>query len=114
LIRAIVELGADPSAFVKSLGSIEDSVDFYHSVPTIDVLVTLGLRRDNDLNRPIHRNDIKDVEFLSVAVPYCNIVVTERFWSHTVRAAGLDRRYDTIVISDLTEVPELLARAGCF
>ena len=53
-------------------------------------------------------NDLNDVTALSVAVPYCDVVVTERQWAHFVDVAQLDRRFNTTVISDLRKLPELL------
>jgi len=55
-------------------------------------------------------NDLNDVMALSVAVPYCDVVVTERQWAHFVGVAKLDRRFNTTVISDLRRLPELLGR----
>ena len=55
-------------------------------------------------------NDLNDVMALSVAVPYCDVVVTEGQWVHFVRAAKLDRRCKTKMISDLRRLPELLGR----
>ncbi len=55
-------------------------------------------------------NDLNDVMALSVVVPYCDVVVTERQWAHSVGVAKLDRRFNTTVISDLRKLPELLGR----
>jgi hypothetical protein len=54
------------------------------------------------------RNDLDDFGALAVAVPYCDVVVTERQWVHLIREARLDRRFGTVVLSDVRRLPEAL------
>ena len=51
---------------------------------------------------------MNDMDALTRAIVYCDIVVTERQWVDLVRRGRLDAKYDTIVISDLRELPRLL------
>ncbi len=113
LLAVLVDLGVPMRAFVDRFTAAEDWVTFLHSIPTIEVLNELTLARDRDTGRPIHRNDFKDIAFLSVAVPYCNAVVTENYFGHLVRATGLDSKYGTTVFTDLNDLPDYLAREGC-
>ena len=76
------------------------------------MFVTLRLARDRDTARAIHRNDLKDISFMSVAVPYANIIVAERYWGHQVRATGLAAKYGTEVITDATELSAWLKKLG--
>lgn len=55
------------------------------------MFVTLGLDKDKQADRPVHRNDLKDIGFLTMAVPYCDAVVCEKFFSHLVRSTGTAR-----------------------
>lgn len=57
------------------------------------------------------RTDLNDVNALSVAVPYCDVVVTERQWVHHFQRAGLHERFGTVLISDLRELPSVLVAA---
>lgn len=50
--------------------------------------------------RPLRANDIPDVGFLAVAVPYCDILMTERFWRDAGERIGLNSRYGTLLIAD--------------
>jgi S-adenosylhomocysteine hydrolase len=50
-------------------------------------------------------NDIFDIDALSLAVPYCDIVVTDSHRRHVLRTAHLDERMDTAVLAKLTELP---------
>jgi hypothetical protein len=77
------------------------------------VQLSLTLARDRDLVRGIHPNDVRDVFWLGVAVPYANLVVAENFWAHHVRAEHLDTKYGTVVITDARELPRELAALGC-
>ncbi|HMF12194.1 MAG TPA: hypothetical protein VKE94_07805 [Gemmataceae bacterium] len=51
--------------------------------------------------------------WLSVAVPYANLVASENYWGNMVRSLGLDRRYGTVVITDAREIRGRLADLGC-
>jgi hypothetical protein len=50
-----------------------------------------------------------DVDALSVAVPYCDVVVTERHATHVLQAAGLPPRLGTRVLATLDDLIEVLA-----
>lgn len=113
LLGALRGLGMPPKEFFGLLKSPEDYMRFFHDVPTIDVFVMLGLARDRDMARPIHRNDLKDIGFMSVALPYANIVVAEKYWAHQANATKLAAKYHTEVATDAADLPRLLHAAGC-
>ncbi len=77
---------------------------FFERVPTLDIEIELATERDEHWDKPIDPNDMIDVSILSIAIPYCNIVVTERFWAHLAKRKGLDEKYDTIILCDLMEL----------
>ena len=52
-----------------------------------------------------------DVLALSIAVPYCDIVVTERQWARHINQLGLAERYGTTVLHDLAELTEVIIAA---
>lgn len=99
--------------FFEHLKSADEYIAFFHDIPTMDVFVTLSLARDRDTARPIHRNDLKDISFMAVAAPYANIIVTERYWGHQVKATGLASKYGTVISTDARELPNLLQQTGC-
>jgi hypothetical protein len=49
-------------------------------------------------------NDIFDLDALSIAVPCCDAVVTERHARHMLSAAGLPRRLGTEALATLDEL----------
>ena len=58
----------------------------------------------------MEHNDIRDLDWLSVAVPYSNVVVSEQYWGKKVQATGLADTYNTILITDLQELPSATIR----
>ncbi len=79
-------------------------MSFFSEVPTLEVEIELAVARNENWNKAIQPNDIEDIAFLSVAIPYCDIVITESFWRHEVHKAKLDEKYNTIVLDDLAEL----------
>ena len=46
-----------------------------------------------------------NVAYLSKAIPYCDIVVTEKKWVSLAKHAKLDKLYDTILLSKVDDLP---------
>jgi hypothetical protein len=113
LTDALQEFGVSLPDFYWRFPAARDFIAFFAGVPTLDVNLTLTIGRDQDLVRRIQRNDVRDVIALSVAVPYGNIVVAEKYWGTMVRSRGLAAKYNTIVLTDLRELPACLAKMGC-
>jgi hypothetical protein len=106
LLATCVRLGIDPGKLfdggTKMLGPL------VHDIPSRWVEREMRRLRHANPQKQWEGNDLNDVTALSIAVPYCDVVVTERQWTHLARAAKLDQRYGTTVISDLRRLPELL------
>lgn len=62
--------------------------------------------------QPWKRNDLNDLLFLSIAVPYCDVVVTERQWARHINQLGLAQQHGTTVLHDLTDLTEVLSAAS--
>lgn len=56
-------------------------------------------------NTAMHKNDFIDMLYLSEAIPYCDIVVTEKKWVSLAKQAKLDKLYDTILLSKVDDLP---------
>jgi len=82
--------------------SPESMRSFVESVPVTNVKYVLRLHRHRDLNYPIEQHDRTDLAALALAIPYCDVVVTERRWCHALERAGLDRKYGTTLASSLS------------
>jgi len=91
----------------------ERLMEFMSEVPTLDVEIEIATTRDDHWNRKVDPNDMVDISVLSVAVPYCDILVTEKFWAHVVKTKHLDEKYDTFVTYELSDAAdEFLKRFG--
>jgi hypothetical protein len=73
-------------------------------IPTVEVMVRVGEAAARDTNQPTKPNDLWDLSFLSVAIPYFDVVVTERTWAHHATALGLSSRYSCQVLPRLTDL----------
>lgn len=89
--------------FFKDWGKQEFD-NFINHIPTAFTLFNLVIKRDQQLRRPIQANDIPDVWALSLAIPYCDIVVTEKLWtSITMQETNVAAQCDTIIIKTIAE-----------
>jgi hypothetical protein len=108
IIAQLKKMGIAPKPFADSFKVIEDWKRFFFSMPTMDIWINLHVLRDSDKGKAVHRNDTNDMSFLSIAVPYCDIVVTEKYWAHHLTSNGYDKKYNTQIITDLTELTDLI------
>jgi len=113
LKEALASLGRTSEDLFARFKKPEDWITFFHGVPTVDVLVTLSLERDRDFNRPIHRNDLNDIAFMSMALPYANVIVCEKYWAHIAKSTGLGMKYGTLVSTGIRELPGILESEKC-
>ncbi len=81
----------------------ERCLDLLESVPFLDIEINLFVERNEHRDRKIQPNDEVDIAFLSLAVPSCRVVVTEKFWTSLIRRRKLDAKYGAHVTSDLSE-----------
>ena len=113
-IEKTVRLLKVPITTIRAhLDTFDQHLMFIRKVPTMDVRLTLWQRRFKDRGRKADRNDWKDIGFLSVAIPYANIIVTENYWSHISVQTGLSTRYGSTVTTSLDRLPELLEAENC-
>lgn len=55
----------------------------------------------NNPDKDVHEHDFNDLAYLRVAVPYCDIVIGEKYWCNRVQNYGLDKKYNTLVTTKL-------------
>lgn len=83
---------------------------FIEDLPAIRVAKTLTMQTDKNGTRAWKRNDIHDMDALSGAVPYCDIVVTDKHACEVMNRSGLAEMYGTVVIRSLAELEPVLER----
>lgn len=115
------ELGAElPATLAKANISLDSF--FYKSktwithlleaMPSLAVQAAVRRQTLKNGSRPWSVNDQRDLDHLSVAVPYCDIVVTDKHAVDALKRAKLDDRLDTVLLSDLSRLEgEIRARA---
>lgn len=114
LVAEVLEpLNIDPPAFFGWLREPRNALAVRAAVPGLEVMGTLMFTRDRNADNPAHENDGDDFALLQVAIPYANIVVTENSWAHIARQARLDRRFGSVILARLHDLPLALAQAGC-
>ena len=77
-------------------------------IPTLHTLFALSEAKTRDMSRPTDPNDVWDIGFFAPAIPYCQVVVTEKYWSHIARATKLDTKYSCQVLARLGDLIPVL------
>ena len=112
-INSILERGCNERG-VGSLESLFPSVNdaraAFDSMPSFDVSVTLKTSIHKNSNHRWRNNDVHDLHALAVAIPYCDIVVTDRAMVSQAVRSKLARRLNTVVLSDLYQLPQYLGQ----
>jgi hypothetical protein len=105
---ALAEIPLDEFLSIKGEQG-EGLAEFLESIPTIDVLMAIRRGAHRAVGRKWSDTDQDDFAALAVAVSYCDVVVGEHRWIHLLRAAGIDNKYETTLVSRLKELPVVLA-----
>lgn len=78
--------------------------------PMLDVETELFLQRNAQRDRAIDPNDLRDFAHLELAIPYCDAVITEKFWCNLAARCALPDKYDCLVAHDVRDLESLLRR----
>ncbi|MFB4264608.1 hypothetical protein [Nonomuraea sp. GTA35] len=95
----------DPHALIQSA---QDIRSFVQDVPTRYTTYNLRRMRHRNPQHPWAQHDFSDLLSLSVAIPYSDIVITERQWVHFAHLAKLDRTFNTKITSRLSDLKKYL------
>ena len=79
-------------------------------VPCWDVERCLSVQVEQQWNRELQGNDVYDIAALTAAIPYCDVVVTEKLWTHLCNASGIDVRYNSRVVNSIFDIAPLLGQ----
>ena len=82
---------------------------FWENVPTLNVEIELNVGRNEHWDRKIEPNDATDISFLNVAIPYCDVLVVEKYFHNLMKQIGLGEKYKTQVFKDLNDLEGILA-----
>lgn len=77
---------------------------FTESMPSANIHVALVEAAHRNRDKSWEPNDIFDVDGLSIAVPYCDMVVTERHACHVIRTARIPQGMQTEIVPRLSDL----------
>lgn len=80
-------------------------------IPIAFTLTELRRIRSADASARLRRTDLNDLRALAMAIPYCDVVVTDKAWASMIRRTDLEARFGTVVARDLGEALEALPSA---
>jgi hypothetical protein len=102
-------LAAHGIRLAEVLTSVEHARAFTDSMPAGDVWISLRTAKHRNADSVWKANDIFDIDALSVAAAYCDVVVTERHSAHVLAEAGVPERDGTAVLTSLDRLAERVA-----
>lgn len=103
LHSALIEFNAPFSLTEKIFGDY-DVDKFLAKLPTALCEFTLLFQRDELRLRQIQANDFYDIWHLTIAIPYCNIVVTENMWATIGNQTRLNEICNTVILSSIKDL----------
>lgn len=80
---------------------------FNKHLNSMNVLSILVLERDFSSEKQVISNDAYDMAHLSGAIPYCNVVVTEKMFAYISKKKELDKIYDCVILDDLKSLSQI-------
>ncbi len=99
------EVGYNP---VRPNVSRRRMVSFADTIPSLRIAVDLKVELFRNATKPWTMNAIHDIDALSMAVPYCRVVVPDREMDNLLSRSGTGPRYGTKIITTLAELPDAL------
>ena len=80
---------------------------FKKHLNSLNVFSILCLERDFSAEKQIISNDAYDMAHLSGAIPYCDVVVTDKMFAHISTQKKLDEIYDCVILDDLASLSQI-------
>ncbi len=83
---------------------------FVRAMPSTEVSIELKTAWHRNGAKVWTANDIYDIDAMSLAVPYCDVVVPDKTFYHVLNSAGLGERMHTALLRNLVDLPSILDR----
>lgn len=78
------------------------------AIPSRWVEMKVRHQRQANPQKAWQGNDLNDVTALAIAVPYCDLVITEKSWASMLSTAKVPERFETAVTRSLHDVADRL------
>jgi len=82
-------------------------------VPSLSIFAKLVVQRNLNSKRKIKSNDHWDLANFSGAIPYCDVFVTEKMFTHLAKTEKLDQKYGCKLFTDILELDQLDIFSNC-
>jgi hypothetical protein len=105
LPRALTERGL---VLADVITDEESARTFVRAMPSSEVSIELKWAWHRNGDKQWTANDIYDIDAMALAIPYCDVVVTEKACHHILSAAGLGERMHTALLHNLNDLPRTL------
>lgn len=88
----------------------EQLTNLLMALPSRRVTTMMQFHYLKDIDRNWVINDLRDIDALSLVIPYCDVVVTDgKAWDTAVNRAHLDQEFDTAIFRRLSDLANHLA-----
>lgn len=95
--------GKDPTSKIA-----KEKMDlFTKHLNSMNVMSVLVLARDLTTQKEISPNDAYDIAHLSGAIPYCDVVVTDKMAARISKQKKLDEMYDCVILDHLEDLSQV-------
>jgi hypothetical protein len=81
---------------------------FFDHLPSLRVAVDLKLAVHRNNQRGWEQNDIYDTDAMSIAIPYCAVVVADKAVADALRRVKAEEHHGTLITGKLDELAEVL------
>ena len=107
LPRALAERGI---VLTDVISDQQSARAFVRAMPSTEVSIELKTAWHRNGDKVWTANDIYDIDAMSLAVPYCDVVVPDKAFYHVLNSAGLGKRMHTALLRNLVDLPSTLDR----
>ncbi|WP_433003254.1 hypothetical protein [Kribbella sp. CA-294648] len=111
IVEALDRIGVVYEEFMQDI-TVGQLLSFVDDLPTRYVTNVMRSAKHRQTQQEWEPNDFIDIVALPVAAVYCDVVVTEKQWVHMMRQSKVDQRYNTILISNVADLVNVLVKAS--
>lgn len=87
--------------FTEGYKNKTQTIATLESLPGFNIHNRLIFELCNNPDKNVQEHDFNDLAYLRVAIPYCDIVIGEKYWCDRVKNYHLDKKYNTVVNTNL-------------
>jgi hypothetical protein len=99
-----------PRDLYDDLDSWEKVEQFFLGIPFVDISLSLQHDLYKQKDKPYNPNDLRDIAFLTTAIAYSDIIVTENFWAHIIKKLKLDKKYELAVFTNIDDATQSILK----